>query len=118
MRDARSPAATGFERTPRKMAAEAGIEIEFVRQRNFRKADRVKERRARWGEPRVFAEIRRLGEVDDTEMARVFNLGVGMILVVARGAGQDAVAVAGAAGCPAAVVGAVTGGAGVRLTVP
>ena len=51
MRDSRSPSATGFERTPRKMAAEAGIEIEFVHQRNLRKADRVKERRARWGEP-------------------------------------------------------------------
>src|ERR1700691_5789931 len=33
-----------------KMAAEAGIEIEFVRKRNFRKEDRVKEILARRGE--------------------------------------------------------------------
>ena len=33
-----------------KMAAEAGIEIEFIRKRNFRKEDRVKEILARRGE--------------------------------------------------------------------
>src|SRR3954453_12988950 len=33
-----------------KMAAEAGIEIEFIRNRNFRKEDRVKEILARRGE--------------------------------------------------------------------
>ena len=31
----------------------------------------------------IFAEIQRLGDVDDDEMARVFNLGLGMVLVVA-----------------------------------
>jgi phosphoribosylformylglycinamidine cyclo-ligase len=47
------------------------------------------------------SEIQRLGDVDDDEMARVFNLGVGMVLVVAAdavvrlcwalsGAGQEA----------------------------
>jgi phosphoribosylformylglycinamidine cyclo-ligase len=38
--------------------------------------------RGAWDEPRVFTEIRRVGNVDDAEMARVFNLGVGMVLVV------------------------------------
>lgn len=35
-----------------------------------------------WEEPRVFAEIRRAGEVADAEMRRVFNLGIGMVVVV------------------------------------
>ena len=38
--------------------------------------------RGTWDEPRVFGEIRRLGDVDEAEMARVFNLGIGMVLVV------------------------------------
>jgi phosphoribosylformylglycinamidine cyclo-ligase len=36
-----------------------------------------------WERPRVFSEIQRLGDVADDEMARVFNLGIGMIVAVA-----------------------------------
>ena len=43
--------------------------------------DAVLERSA-WEVPRVFAEIQRLGDVSDDEMARVFNLGLGMVVVV------------------------------------
>ena len=47
--------------------------------------DAVVERSA-WEVPRVFAEIQRLGDVSDDEMARVFNLGLGMVVVrAARG---------------------------------
>ncbi|MFN2608209.1 MAG: phosphoribosylformylglycinamidine cyclo-ligase [Acidimicrobiales bacterium] len=35
-----------------------------------------------WEVPRVFAEIKRLGPVADEEMAKVFNLGIGMVAVV------------------------------------
>jgi phosphoribosylformylglycinamidine cyclo-ligase len=35
-----------------------------------------------WEPPRIFDEIQRLGDIDDTEMANVFNLGIGMIVVV------------------------------------
>ena len=42
--------------------------------------------RASWEEPRIFAEIQRLGAVDEAEMDRVFNRGVGMALVVQAGA--------------------------------
>jgi phosphoribosylformylglycinamidine cyclo-ligase len=38
--------------------------------------------RSTWEPPRIFDEIRQLGEIDDEEMARVFNLGVGMVVVV------------------------------------
>jgi len=47
-------------------------------------ADAVVHRRA-WETPRIFGEIQRLGEVSDTEMAKVFNLGIGMIVVVPAG---------------------------------
>jgi phosphoribosylformylglycinamidine cyclo-ligase len=40
--------------------------------------------RASWEPPRIFGEIQRLGQVDDAEMARVFNLGIGMVLAVAE----------------------------------
>jgi phosphoribosylformylglycinamidine cyclo-ligase len=36
-----------------------------------------------WEPPRIFGEIQRLGEVSDDEMRKVFNLGVGMVVVVA-----------------------------------
>jgi phosphoribosylformylglycinamidine cyclo-ligase len=39
-------------------------------------------RRRSWEVPRIFNEIQRLGMVDDDEMGRVFNLGLGMIVVV------------------------------------
>jgi phosphoribosylformylglycinamidine cyclo-ligase len=38
--------------------------------------------RSAWQRPRVFDLIQRLGDVDDAEMYRVFNMGLGMILVV------------------------------------
>jgi phosphoribosylformylglycinamidine cyclo-ligase len=36
-----------------------------------------------WEPPRIFGEIQRLGEVADDEMRKVFNLGIGMVVVVA-----------------------------------
>jgi phosphoribosylformylglycinamidine cyclo-ligase len=38
--------------------------------------------RGSWQVPRIFTEIASVGGVDDEEMARVFNLGIGMVLVV------------------------------------
>jgi phosphoribosylformylglycinamidine cyclo-ligase len=37
---------------------------------------------AAWEQPRIFGEIQRLGDVDTDEMRRVFNCGIGMVLVV------------------------------------
>jgi phosphoribosylformylglycinamidine cyclo-ligase len=55
-----------------------------------------------WEEPRIFAEIRHAGNISDDEMRKVFNLGLGMVVVVPaeeayraidllRGKGQRAV---------------------------
>ncbi len=35
-----------------------------------------------WPVPPVFAWLQRLGEIDPPEMGRVFNMGIGMVLVV------------------------------------
>ena len=74
-------------------------------------ADAVVDRRC-WDEPRIFAEIRRLGGVDDAEMAGVFNLGVGMVLVVAPDGADAVVGALADAGCPARVIGDVRPGTG------
>jgi len=66
--------------------------------------------RAAWTEPRVFAEIQRLGAVDSDEMDRVFNRGVGMALVVDADAAADVLATLGQAGQPASVIGTVVEG--------
>jgi phosphoribosylformylglycinamidine cyclo-ligase len=46
-----------------------------------------------WPVPRIFTEIQRRGEVSQDEMARVFNLGIGMIAAVPPDAVTDALRV-------------------------
>ncbi len=75
--------------------------------------------RGTWEVPRIFGEIRRLGPVDDHEMVRVFNLGLGMILVVAPDNADDALAALSSAGVKAVTVGRVVAGEhGVDLVGP
>jgi phosphoribosylformylglycinamidine cyclo-ligase len=38
--------------------------------------------RGSWPVPPVFTWLQRLGDVDDEEMYRVFNMGIGLVLVV------------------------------------
>jgi phosphoribosylformylglycinamidine cyclo-ligase len=70
--------------------------------------------RAPIDEPAIFAELRRLGPVADEEMARTFNLGLGMVLVV-DAASADEVRDTLASGVPAEVVGTVRRGEGVTV---
>jgi len=65
-----------------------------------------------WEAPRIFGEIQRLGEVHPDEMARVFNLGIGMVLVVPGEQSFRAVDVLRAAGHQARVIGEVAPGRG------
>jgi phosphoribosylformylglycinamidine cyclo-ligase len=71
--------------------------------------------RSAWEEPRVFAEIMRLGAVDDAEMNRVFNRGIGMVLVVDAAGADAAIASLRTSGQAAVVIGEVADGAGVRV---
>jgi phosphoribosylformylglycinamidine cyclo-ligase len=61
--------------------------------------------RSAWEVPRVFTEIQRHGEVADDEMARVFNLGLGMVVVVPAGDVARALAMLRDAGHAAVEVG-------------
>jgi len=62
--------------------------------------------RRSWPVPDIFSTIQRLGAVTDDEMARVFNLGVGMVAIIDR----DAVDAAVASAPEAYVIGAVEAG--------
>jgi phosphoribosylformylglycinamidine cyclo-ligase len=73
--------------------------------------------RSSWEVPRIFDEIARLGPVDQAEMDRVFNLGLGFILVVEAGAEGAVLAATTDAGCPGSVVGEIVDGAGEVLVV-
>ncbi len=67
-----------------------------------------------WDEPPLFEIIRRAGRVPEADMRRTFNLGVGMILVVADGnLGEVLERLAGHG--PAWVIGRVAEGPGVRF---
>ncbi len=73
--------------------------------------------RGAWEIPAIFGEIRRLGQVADDEMARVFNLGIGMVVVTSAGSADAALVALHGAGVEAAVIGRVEAGpSGVELT--
>ena len=75
--------------------------------------------RGSWEVPALFGEIRRLGHVSDEEMARVFNLGLGMVLVVGAASAGDALGALGEAGLAPVIVGRVEEGEpGVELVGP
>ena len=69
-------------------------------------------RRDSWEAPPIFAEIQRLGEVADDEMARVFNLGMGMVVIVPPADAHRAIDLARSAGHRAVQIGEVVAGAG------
>ena len=74
--------------------------------------------RGLWEEPRIFSEIQVLGEVDDTEMERVFNLGIGMIAVVPAVEAHAAVDRLRLSGRQAWEIGEVVAGTGRVHVVP
>ena len=70
-----------------------------------------------WESPRIFSEIQRLGAVDPAEMARVFNLGIGMVVVVPPADAGRGLTVLADHGHAAVEIGTITVGTGeVHLT--
>ncbi len=70
-----------------------------------------------WEAPRVFGEIQRLGRVGDAEMAKVFNMGVGMVVVVPDDEVHTTLDILRTAGHRATQIGVVeTGHGAVRYT--
>jgi phosphoribosylformylglycinamidine cyclo-ligase len=67
--------------------------------------------RGRWREPSIFASLQRWGHVADDEMFAVFNMGLGMLLVVPAAEATQAAALLG----DGVVVGECTAGEGVTI---
>lgn len=72
-------------------------------------------RTAAWPKPPLFDYLRRHGQVSDEEMYRVFNMGVGMIAVVAPGDIDAVRGTAHRANVETWVIGEITRGQGVAL---
>ncbi|MDQ4131473.1 MAG: phosphoribosylformylglycinamidine cyclo-ligase [Actinomycetota bacterium] len=68
-----------------------------------------------WQRPAIFELLGRLGPVSEEEMWRTFNLGVGMVAVVAPGDSDDAIGLLRARGVEAWVMGRVREGPGVEI---
>ncbi len=68
--------------------------------------------RSRWREPEIFGEVQRAGNVADDEMEAVFNLGIGMGVIVPAEAAARTVEIANDAGHDAWVIGDVGPGTG------
>ncbi len=82
-----------------------------------RGADAVIDPRS-WERPRIFTEIQRAGPVDEAEMVRVFNVGIGMVAVVPAAEAFRALDVLRTAGHRAVELGEVTRGEGRVLFTP
>jgi phosphoribosylformylglycinamidine cyclo-ligase len=74
--------------------------------------------RGTWQVPTIFGEIRRLGQVSVDEMGRVFNLGLGMVMMVDPERVDGALSALRRSGVEARVVGLVEPGDGVELVGP
>ncbi len=66
-----------------------------------------------WEWPRIFSELQKLGSVSTTEMRKVFNLGIGMVVAVPPDASHRAIDVLRTADHRARVIGQVVAGHGV-----
>jgi phosphoribosylformylglycinamidine cyclo-ligase len=65
-----------------------------------------------WVTPRIFDEVARAGRIERDEMRRVFNLGVGMVLVVSPASVEPVRRALEGGGVEATVIGSVTVGKG------
>ncbi len=72
--------------------------------------------RDRWSIPPIFSELQLLGAISDDEMAHVFNMGIGMILLVGPATAAPAIAGLARHGVDAQVIGEVVAGRGVRFS--
>ena len=69
---------------------------------------------AMWTAPAVFGWLKRAGNLDDEEMLRTFNCGIGLILVAAASQADAVLAALAAAGETPTVIGEIEPGRGVK----
>jgi phosphoribosylformylglycinamidine cyclo-ligase len=65
--------------------------------------------------PAIFGLIQETGNVDDVEMYRVFNMGIGMVAVVAPEDAERSIAILGRAGVDAMRLGVVVQEPGITI---
>ena len=63
-----------------------------------------------WNIPPIFALIQQTGSITDEEMYRVFNMGVGMVLICARQCVDPVLAMLHEAGITAGIIGEIMRG--------
>jgi phosphoribosylformylglycinamidine cyclo-ligase len=80
--------------------------------RVFPSGVRAQVQRSAWSVPPIFQTIARLGQVEREEMYRVFNMGIGLILVVPASAAQSVIVRATALGDPACRIGTIVASTG------
>ena len=68
-----------------------------------------------WTIPPIFNKLQSLGKISDQEMYNVFNMGIGMILIVDQKDADHALSILKAHGEIASVIGQVTDSAGIRF---
>lgn len=83
--------------------------------RGFKEGLGARVDRGSWREPALFGFLRDNGPVDDEEMLRAFNLGIGFCLTVPRSDTDHTLAHFAREGVPAQVIGEVTGEPGVHF---
>ena len=71
----------------------------------------------RWTAPPVFDWLRQAGDVDDMEMARTFNCGIGMIALSGADGADDIVSALNAAGEDASIIGEVKSSADAAIEI-
>jgi phosphoribosylformylglycinamidine cyclo-ligase len=69
-------------------------------------------RRDRWRTPRIFDAVQAAGSIQDDEMTRVFNLGIGMVLMLPAADVEDAIVVLAEGGHEPVVIGELVAGSG------
>ena len=69
---------------------------------------------AGWHAPAVFGWLQQVGNLDDAEMLRTFNCGIGLVIVAAQGTAEAVVSVLQAAGEAPILIGDIEPGRGVK----
>ena len=62
---------------------------------------------SRWTQPAIFKWLKRMGNIEDAEMYRTFNCGIGMVLVVPKADATKAIDLFGSLGVEAFEIGAI-----------
>jgi phosphoribosylformylglycinamidine cyclo-ligase len=88
-----------YENIPRVLPEDLGVRI-------YQKA---------WTIPKIFRTLSRTGQIDEKEMFRTFNMGIGMILVMGPRTASKAMAILAGLGLKAWIIGDLVSGRGVTL---